>query len=662
MKGANATLVEISVGASYEFRGVRNDDHDAFGLELCCYGRPAVYDGAIQPVVATTMAEKAALKEAAEEKARQEQRCTEMRHQALEQQTKLQREQAKVADMKVRFQAWRSLKAQEEQTQVRDLAILEEQTKRLSLQDHAQLEQECPTDELLNTPGRLIQTCLISNPELQLIKQMPKLPATKPPGVKHVVLKAKSTAVRTASSQPPYDRMRTALASYLDLTNAARLRMEPEIGPHMRPVGFKEGLIAPPAKRRSVSLTPPPAKRPCSLQPSACSKPLAAPPALPKAHLWPAASSWLWPAASGTLPPAAVSQPAVPWPPESNQSPTGSGETVAKGCWKNMFDFFADRMQTAHNEDELFNEAKQLRSLLFQHTKKPVPEDLWIPCKGPAGEQQFVDAVVSEGYVLEKLMLCIQTREDWLTSQNFPTDMKMRHGPAYERAAFVKHCKDKFHAEPHQLRQQQRDYAEGGANLRKNKKKSRWARHMQIEMGSKQLWEVVSFTGKFDSTFLNDLLVMKRDAAVAPQHSDQHDDQHDDQPDTKRRTAKEDELKANAFKCKGDLRWARSLKRKQDTGCSDFSPRELAFLTDLDSGKLIRLSNEAVRAHGHGRLYYEDGSFKDIGPATGGLTRSFLDNWTLPDDSLDFTTWTPPDDDDRNAESYNTEEGDWSFA
>jgi hypothetical protein len=63
---------------------------------------------------------------------------------------------------------------------------------------------------------------------------------------------------------------------------------------------------------------------------------------------------------------------------------------------------------------------------------------------------------------------CIQTREDWLTSKNFPKDMKMRTD---ERAAFVKHCKDKFHAEPDQLRQQQRDFAEGGAHKQKQKKK-----------------------------------------------------------------------------------------------------------------------------------------------------------------------------------------------
>jgi hypothetical protein len=56
------------------------------------------------------------------------------------------------------------------------------------------------------------------------------------------------------------------------------------------------------------------------------------------------------------------------------------------------------------------------------------------------------------------------------------------------------------HGEPDQNRQQQRDFDEGGGYKKKQSKNSRWARHMQIEMGSKQLWEVVSFTGNSDST------------------------------------------------------------------------------------------------------------------------------------------------------------------
>ena len=56
------------------------------------------------------------------------------------------------------------------------------------------------------------------------------------------------------------------------------------------------------------------------------------------------------------------------------------------------------------------------------------------------------------------------------------------------------------HGEPDQNRQQQRDFDEGGGYKKKQSKNARWARHMQIEMGSKQLWEVVSFTGNSDST------------------------------------------------------------------------------------------------------------------------------------------------------------------
>jgi len=42
VKGANASLFEIPVGASYQYRGVRNDNHDAFGVELRCYGSKPV--------------------------------------------------------------------------------------------------------------------------------------------------------------------------------------------------------------------------------------------------------------------------------------------------------------------------------------------------------------------------------------------------------------------------------------------------------------------------------------------------------------------------------------------------------------------------------------------------------------------------------------------
>ena len=44
---------------------------------------------------------------------------------------------------------------------------------------------------------------------------------------------------------------------------------------------------------------------------------------------------------------------------------------------------------------------KQLRLLAFGKTKCPVDEDLWIPGAALPGEQQYVEAVVSETVVLQ---------------------------------------------------------------------------------------------------------------------------------------------------------------------------------------------------------------------------------------------------------------------
>ena len=57
---------------------------------------------------------------------------------------------------------------------------------------------------------------------------------------------------------------------------------------------------------------------------------------------------------------------------------------------------------------------KQLRPLLFRKTKLPVPQDLWIPGASDHGEQQHVEAVVSEMFVLEQIKRVIEFRETWL--------------------------------------------------------------------------------------------------------------------------------------------------------------------------------------------------------------------------------------------------------
>ena len=54
------------------------------------------------------------------------------------------------------------------------------------------------------------------------------------------------------------------------------------------------------------------------------------------------------------------------------------------------------------------------------------------------------------------------------------------------------------------------------------------------------------------------------------------------------------------------------------------------LLKDFDSDKLRNRANDATQAFGHGRIKLADGTHVDIGPATGGATRTFLDHWTPP--------------------------------
>ena len=64
----------------------------------------------------------------------------------------------------------------------------------------------------------------------------------------------------------------------------------------------------------------------------------------------------------------------------------------------------------------------------------------------------------------------------------------------------------------------------------------------------------------------------------------------------------------------------------------------LNVLKDYDSGKLRELANNATEAWGHGRIKKADGTYVDIGPTTGGRTRSFLDHWVpllIPDSESD---------------------------
>ena len=59
---------------------------------------------------------------------------------------------------------------------------------------------------------------------------------------------------------------------------------------------------------------------------------------------------------------------------------------------------------------------------------------------------------------------------------------------------------------------------------------------------------------------------------------------------------------------------------------------------------LRKQANDATKAYGHGRIKHANGSFTDIGAATGCLTRTTLDNWVA--DANDDPVLSEADDDE----------------
>ena len=76
------------------------------------------------------------------------------------------------------------------------------------------------------------------------------------------------------------------------------------------------------------------------------------------------------------------------------------------------------------------------------------------------------------------------------------------------------------------------------------------------------------------------------------------------------------------------------LRRRLDCGqvhYRDLEHWEKENLRRLEDGSLLRHTNEAVAAYGHGTMRRDDGETIEIGGSTGGITRFLLDGCAEPD-------------------------------
>ena len=163
---------------------------------------------------------------------------------------------------------------------------------------------------------------------------------------------------------------------------------------------------------------------------------------------------------------------------------------------------------------------------------------------------------------------------------------------------------------------------------------------MQRVCGTKQIWEILVFTGRFDVETL--------EAALARRSSEQDGDAEEDTQGAdqeQRRLLRHAKAEAQALYNKG-RRLARQRDAHRDRSCGASQPageagscdmtqaltsRQTDLLKRYDSGVLRDELNKAVAAYGHGCLRSEDGDTLNIGGSTGGVSRCLIDAWRIPD-------------------------------
>ena len=131
--------------------------------------------------------------------------------------------------------------------------------------------------------------------------------------------------------------------------------------------------------------------------------------------------------------------------------------------------------------------------------------------------------------------------------------------------------------------------------------------------------ELIIYAGRFDPEFLS----RAHDEQVRSAASQPGPD-----PDAQAR------LKRAAAQAKLEYRKTCMLRRKLDRG--QVKERDLACweqenLRKLEDGSLLRLTNEAVAAFGHGTLRQVGGEGIEFGDSIGGVTRFLLDGSAEPD-------------------------------
>ena len=351
-------------------------------------------------------------------------------------------------------------------------------------------------------------------------------------------------------------------------------------------------------------------------------------------------------------------------------TPTARSEADGKACDETEDEV---RAQDLHSEMRKYWEQRydahydpkllhHLSLLLFKKRKSAQPAE-GDSAGAPQPGSDYDTAFASQAETARAIQSVLRVRHEFLRSKNIAD---LRHVlTEAERGELVKRAREEYEQSEHQLALQDRDAEKGKgkgktppkgsrgaphptskgskaqgtgkgslAKFLKDQRRKRWCRHLQRVCGTKQIWEVLAFSGRFDVDMLRRALhVEPSDEAAEPPARDEVSHEQ-------RRRLHHDKAEAIARYNEGE-RLARHRQELQRRGASQpashdqevhtFTRRQLDVLQKWESGELLSNRNKAILAVGHGRLRSARGDYLDIGGSTGGGSRRIIDSWQPPD-------------------------------
>ena len=216
-----------------------------------------------------------------------------------------------------------------------------------------------------------------------------------------------------------------------------------------------------------------------------------------------ATSAWIWTA----QPPAkhisedamsvntGVSQPSVetrPTQPLKNFKKMAKNALmhgVAEALLKEVREWYENRQ----DDEDVTNAWKHLHKLLY---KKVRVRPSGFICDNEDDTEQGVEMVVSAEDVALQVKNIIERREQFLETNNLPLDTIMMEE---QKTAFLKEVEEEYHNSDYQRSLQQQDSAEG--KIVAEEKKNRWSRECEHRGGTMQMWQLLSFAGRWDPSF-----------------------------------------------------------------------------------------------------------------------------------------------------------------